>query len=394
MVFWNSVPAGTVIVIYNAADKDTTMPADSTSIASGAVVVAHNNATTFTAGSWGGLSNSNTESIIVRNSSAAIVDALSLNSENVYDPKLGTVAANQAAHFTSNTETDADLIANWTIGSATAGNVTPGAGNGGINSQFVTDLRSGVFNQNPQFRLGASSEVVPGLTIDATTGVLGGTPNVSSGGLFQIVIERFTSSDVVSQTFQLLVAAADGTATIPSGKTWTLTNNITWFTNLTIDGAINTAGFNLVIPGTITVSAGASVTNTSGVISYLNRQGQQISGTTNLIVNAVNDVADLDGDGLTSLMEFGLGADPSTPSVTELPTVQNVGGHLELTVMHPAGAVGVTRIVEVSGNLTQWDSGTGFTQTISDTTTNGIRTWVVRDLGSGAQRDIRFRVSR
>ena len=390
--FWNNVPAGTLIVIYNAADRDTVLPADSLTLASGAVVASHSNSTAFTGGTWAGLSNSNAESIIVRDNTSAIVDALSLNNDNVYDPKFGSIPANTSAHYNGNSDAGADILAEWSVVAASAGNASPAAGNGGNNTQFVSDLRSGALNQVPKFRFAATNETIPGLMLNVDTGVVSGTPNVPGGGLFQVVIERYTNAETVSQTFQLLVAASDGTATIPPSKTWTLNGDVVLPGNLIVNGALDTAGHVLTVPTTLTVNG--SVINTNGVVRYLDRTGNPIPGSSELLFDPAHDIADPDQDSLTNLMEFALGTDPSIPSLTGLPSVALVNGHLELTYVFPAGANGVTRTVQVSGNLSQWDAGLNFTQTISDQTINGTRTVVVRDLGNGTPRLIRLRVSR
>lgn len=83
--------------------------------------------------------------------------------------------------------------------------VTPGAPNGGDNSTWVQQLRSGALNQPALFRLGAGNPVW--LSIDPATGVLSGTPD-ASGGPFTITLERYnTFGEVATQAFQLTVSA-------------------------------------------------------------------------------------------------------------------------------------------------------------------------------------------
>ena len=80
--------------------------------------------------------------------------------------------------------------------------------------------------------------------------------------------------------------------------------------------------------------------------------------------------------------------------MTSLPAVTKIADHLTLTFSAPIGASGVTDSVEVSGDLSTWRSGAGFTETMSDTTTAGIRTVVVCDVATTPPRYIRLRVSR
>jgi hypothetical protein len=51
-------------------------------------------------------------------------------------------------------------------------------------------------------------------------------------------------------------------------------------------------------------------------------------------------------------------------------------------------------MVEVSGDLIHWDTGPGFTEVMSDTTSGGLRTLVVRDLSTAPSRYIRFKAAR
>ncbi len=389
---WSNVAAGTLIVIYNTADRDPLLPADDADPAGGSMVLPFNHASLFAAGVWGAFSNSSAgnETVEFRDSAGAVIDAVSFNANLTYQPVLGSVLGNNAAQYTGDTEAGADVAANWAV--IIAGSATPAAGNGAANSAFVLALRNGTVGGAPPFRFGAGSDAVPGLAMDAATGVVSGTPNAPGGGFFQIVIERFIGATVVSQIFPLLVADGAGDYAIPAGKTWTLDQATTLGGNLTVNGSLNTNGRALVVNGKI--AAGAGMTNASGSISYLNRSGALLPGATFLIANAANDLADFDGDGSGSLVEFALGLDPSTPDVARLPVATLVQGHLTLTYSVPIGAGGVTETVQVSGDLATWRSGAGFTETMSDTTSAGIRTVVVRDVATAAPRHIRLRVSR
>jgi hypothetical protein len=87
----------------------------------------------------------------------------------------------------------------------TLAGVTPGAPNGGDNSVWVQQLRSGALNQPALFRLGAGNPAW--LAIDPATGLLSGTPS-ASGGPFTITLERYnTLGEVASQSFQLTISS-------------------------------------------------------------------------------------------------------------------------------------------------------------------------------------------
>ncbi|MEO7317925.1 MAG: S8 family serine peptidase, partial [Chthoniobacteraceae bacterium] len=393
VALWSNVPAGTLIVIYKGTDRDIWLPADNLNLAGGAMVIPNNNVSVFVGTNWPSLGNINPDLIEFRGAGGAIIDALSFNGETTYTPALGIVGSAEAACFHGGTDAGAEILANWTVTESST--VTPAAGNGAANTAFVTALRNGTAGgAAPQFRFGAGSDLVPGLSIDATSGLVSGTPNVPGGGFFQIVIERFTGTTVVSQTYPLLVADAAGNYTLPAGKTWTLDQATSLTGNLLVSGTLDTNGRALSVAGKITLAPSASVTNASGSISYLQRSGAALAGTTYLLANAANDLSDIDGDGILALAEFALGLDPTAPSLAGLPSIANIASHLTLTFTAPIGASGVTDSVEVSGDLITWQSGPTFTETVSDTTAASIRTVVVRDLATTPPRYIRFRVSR
>jgi subtilisin-like proprotein convertase family protein len=98
--------------------------------------------------------------------------------------------------------------------------VTPGAPNGGDNSTWVSQLRSGVLNQPALFRLASGAPAWLG--IDPITGVISGTP--PSTGNFSIKIERTNSlGDLVSQTFSISVLNASAGMTF---STWASNNSL------------------------------------------------------------------------------------------------------------------------------------------------------------------------
>ena len=99
--------------------------------------------------------------------------------------------------------------------------VTPGAPNGGDNSVWVGQLRSGALNQPALFRLASGAPAW--VTIDQNTGVISGTP--PSSGDFTIKIERTNSlGDLVSQSFTISVLNASNGMTF---STWASNNNLT-----------------------------------------------------------------------------------------------------------------------------------------------------------------------
>jgi hypothetical protein len=122
---------------------------------------------------------------------------------------------------------------------------------------------------------------------------------------------------------------------------------------------------------------------------------------TNFGTNANNpliagNIADPDYDGIANLLERALGLNPTTVSNTGLPAgslIQSGSSNfLTLTVIKSSAASDLTYTVEVSGDLTLWNSGTTHT-TILDNTPTLLR---VRDnipLSSGTRRFMHLKVS-
>ena len=104
------------------------------------------------------------------------------------------------------------------------------------------------------------------------------------------------------------------------------------------------------------------------------------------------------GDGMSNVMKYALGLDPTVPNAAAgAPVVGASGGALTLTYVAPPGITDVTYIVEVSGDLVTWTSSSGATQVLSTTLLDATHQQVVvRDLTpmtGTARRFIRLRVT-
>ena len=364
---WTAIPAGTLLVIYNGVDRDTVLPADQTTLTSArTLVIAHNN-TTFFSGTWPALSNSNADFAALRTSTGTLIDGISINSDATHTPALGTLGANTSAAYQGDTDAGAELIDNWLKPAASA--ATPAAGNGTMNTAFVANLVSGAFNQAATFRLGTASQTPAGLSLDPATGLLSGTIT-SAPGVYAIILERTNGTDTVAQTIRLLVTAADGSATIPTGTSWSPNVGTTLPVGLTIAGTLDTAGHALTVSGTITLAGGTVLNASPGSITYGALTGGTLPGTTftatpsfaswiagypSLTGLNAQPSADPDADGLANLLEYALGTHPALASsfATLVPSVVN--GHLRLTV--PRQALPNLRYeVKASSDLATWSS--------------------------------------
>jgi subtilisin-like proprotein convertase family protein len=185
--------------------------------------------------------------------------------------------------------------------------VTPGKGNTPGNAAFVADLRSGALNAPALFRFAASAQIPAGLGIDATTGVVSGTPGGTAGS-YTIVIERYnTLGEVVSQSFTLELTAGSGY----SG----------WI-----------AGF-----------SGLSSTAPD---------------------------ADPDQDGMVNLLEYHLGSLAGTPdAATSLPVLSKEPATVSLIWWRLKSATDTTGIAQWSDTFGDWQSTGITTQIIADEAT-------------------------
>lgn len=104
------------------------------------------------------------------------------------------------------------------------------------------------------------------------------------------------------------------------------------------------------------------------------------------------DLADPDADGLTNLVEYALGLDPTVVSNANLPGVAAGASEWTFTYTRPADRTDVNYAVEVSTTLTAWTTN-GVTH--ERTATGTVETWEARvPLATGANVFFRLRVER
>jgi hypothetical protein len=105
--------------------------------------------------------------------------------------------------------------------------------------------------------------------------------------------------------------------------------------------------------------------------------------------------ADPDGDGIPNLLEYALGADPSTSSSTALPAVSLDSNSLSLTYTKYVGATGVVYTVEESTDLVNWITGSPTNTIVFDNgVTQSIKAQVPRtDAGLAGKLFLRLRVT-
>ncbi|NJL58448.1 MAG: tandem-95 repeat protein [Desulfobacteraceae bacterium] len=165
--FWQSVPAGTLIVIYNANEKESFFPADDLSLSDGnfTIVTPHNNSILFdTTGDnqWLLFGNSNLADnpILLKNDLVTVVHDWDQGDSGIFTVNPPRPSANQAVHYTGNNDTGITDAANHT--QTPANTVTPANPNGGANTAFINFLRNPITSKTPS---------ADALNIDKTTDI-------------------------------------------------------------------------------------------------------------------------------------------------------------------------------------------------------------------------------
>ncbi len=142
---WQAVPAGTLLVIYNAADSPNLpahFPKDNFDLAGFVLVLPGRAEECFILEQWGGFGNAG-DCVILVDAEGNVVFGLCYGDKTSPEAclKLGAVDRAQAARYLG-----ADLAGicdanNWRIGPDTQGSSTPGAPNSEENARWIESLR-------------------------------------------------------------------------------------------------------------------------------------------------------------------------------------------------------------------------------------------------------------
>ncbi len=223
---------------------------------------------------------------------------------------------------------------------------------------------------------------------------------VDDGAALTVQIDAAPSSPLVQVSGSALLG---GTLNLGLGGGFVpaLRERLPLITGASSTGTFATSSFPSRPAGAIySVAYGANLVEVVvGASTYADWKALHFGGETDPAITG--DHADPDSDGVVNLLEYAFGLEPLAASRAGLPVVAlqpaTAGGPLFLTLTYttPDTVADLAFVPEVSGNLADWQSGPGHTETVSDTTTEGIRTVVVRDtvpVSTGARRFIRLSV--
>ncbi len=118
---WGSIPAGTLIVIYNGAQpKDPLLPANDTDPAGGSMSLSSTTSGRFSSSSvWPAMGNTG-GSLILKNASGFQVHGVSYGDSLLPSPNVGRVASGEAAYYVGRTDNGADTDSAWIATTASA----------------------------------------------------------------------------------------------------------------------------------------------------------------------------------------------------------------------------------------------------------------------------------
>lgn len=135
----SGVPAGALIVIYNAGDMDDVITAEDLDYTDFNMIIASENST-YLSGSWGNLSNSDDDDTpAIADASGNIIHDVGVSHTGGDNSTITSIGGSTAKAFIGASLTDLVQEVNWS--ELDAANATPGQANGGNNTTWITTLR-------------------------------------------------------------------------------------------------------------------------------------------------------------------------------------------------------------------------------------------------------------
>jgi hypothetical protein len=163
-----------------------------------------------------------------------------------------------------------------------------------------------------------------------------------------------------------------------------------------VGGTTDTGASGTGATGSGTTGTGSSGgTSTTTTTSYAAWQAQYYSAAQLADPTISGPTATPYGSGIPNLLVYALQLNPATVEPTQVPAPTRVNGHLQITFLEPASVTDINYIVEVSRDLINWKSGTGYTMVVSSEASAGGTAVTVQDAlpTNTAKRFMRLRVT-
>jgi hypothetical protein len=209
-------------------------------------------------------------------------------------------------------------------------------------------------------------------------------PNIAA---IQIVQRPYNQGTPTSYTIQRAPVSTGAFVTIGtvSGTSLSYTDTSTLSASTTYEyrvQAVNSFGASAASNSvSITTPASAStpttpVTTTGGFAAW---QSKYFTAAQLADPTISGPTADPYGSGVPNLLAYALQLNPSTAQLTNVPSPTIVNGHLAVTYVAPSAITDITFIVEVSPDLVNWNSGSGYTEVVSSVASAAGQTITVQD---------------
>lgn len=285
-------------------------------------------------------------------------------------PSSQTVSANQSISFNVQTNPPNPATLQWQVstnGGSSWSNLTnasPYSGTtGGSLSIFpaTTNLSGYQYRCVVTFNSGASSENSQAATLtvnpQSQTITFPTLPNVGYSPA-SITLQANSSSGLA-----VSYSVVSGPATLSGGNSLTLTGT----------GSVTVRASQI---GNLIYAAATSVDRTFTVTSNFNSWLlERFDANQRADAQQTGPNADFDRDGLSNLVEYGLGLDPKSAGTAGQPEASKTETDWTFTYNRPADRVELTYAVEISTDLTNWTT-TGVTH--ERTATGATETWRAR----------------
>ena len=273
------------------------------------------------------------------------------------------------------------------VGSGTASIVVNDNTNTTTVSQSFTAMQSAFTIATVSFGSNASptnanTVVIQGLTSPIMT--LQGS-NIAA---FQIVERPYDQGTPAS--FKVMRAGSNGVFSSIGTTTGTTLN----YTDSTVSAgstyqyrvqAVNSFGtsaasntLSATTPGTVAASPPTSPSGPSSP-GFSSWQSTYFNSAQLADATISGPTADPYGSGVPNLLAYALQLNPATAKPTDVPAAVPVNGHMQIIYFVPSALTDIDYIVEVSSDLQNWNSGTGYTHVVSTASGNGGNTITVVD---------------